>query len=399
MRTFVMYVAAFILAAPHAHAGDTLRNKQGSQYLFTRKTDLQATAVRNQCQTSTCWSFSTLSFLESELLRQGKGVYNLSEMYVVRQAYYEKAIMYLRMDGDHRLDEGGEAHDIPLIIRKYGIVPEQVYRGLAYKTNAGDSVHNHAELLAAIKALADAYKPFAVSGKLSPAWLQALNGVLDAYLGKVPESFTYAGKTYTPKSFATSLGLNMDDYVFLTSFTHQPYYKPFVLEIPDNWSMQSAWNLPLDEFTELAFRSLDKGYTFAWAADVSEKGFSFKDGIALLPVHDSFVKTKGEPARFNPGQTISGFDQPCPELAVDETLRQHYYDYKQTTDDHGMQMTGWYSTADGKRWFRMRNSWGSGNFLNGYQMVSETYFRGKTISIMVHKDVLGKKLMEKIDLD
>lgn len=395
----MLLLAAAIIAVPNTKAGDTLRNKAGSKYMFTRKADLQATAVRNQCQTSTCWSFSTISFLESELLRQGKGVHNLSEMFVVRHAYFEKAIMYLRMDGDHRLDEGGEAHDVPLIIRKYGIVPEEAYRGLAYKGNASDSTHNHGELRAAIKALVDAYKPFAASGKLSPSWLQALNGLLDAYLGKLPETFSYSGKTYTPRSYADALGLKMDDYVFLTSFTHQPYYKPFVLEIPDNWSLQSAWNLPLDEFTEMAFRSLDMGYTFAWAADVSEKGFSFKDGIAILPAHDSLVRSKAEPARFVQGNSLSAFDQPCPELKVDEQLRQHYYDYKQTTDDHGMQMTGWYTTPDGKRWFHMRNSWGNGNYLSGYQMVSESYFRGKTISIMVHKDVLGKKLSEKLELE
>jgi len=395
----MLLLAAAIIAVPNTKAGDTLRNKAGSKYMFTRKADLQATAVRNQCQTSTCWSFSTISFLESELLRQGKGVHNLSEMFVVRHAYFEKAIMYLRMDGDHRLDEGGEAHDVPLIIRKYGIVPEEAYRGLAYKGNASDSTHNHGELRAAIKALVDAYKPFAASGKLSPSWLQALNGLLDAYLGKLPETFSYSGKTYTPRSYADALGLKMDDYVFLTSFTHQPYYKPFVLEIPDNWSLQSAWNLPLDEFTELAFRSLEMGYTFAWAADVSEKGFSFKDGMAILPTHDSLVRSKAEPARFVQGKSLSAFDQPYPELKVDEQLRQYYYDYKQTTDDHGMQMTGWYSTPDGKRWFHMRNSWGSGNYLSGYQMVSESYFRGKTISIMVHKDVLGKKLIEKLELE
>ncbi|MEN9510796.1 MAG: peptidase bleomycin hydrolase [Bacteroidota bacterium] len=394
-RLMLLAVASFFTAL---QAQDTLRNKAGSRYLFTRKADLQATTVRNQCQTSTCWSFSTISFLESELLRQGKGVHNLSEMFVVRHAYFEKAIMYLRMDGDHRLDEGGEAHDVPMIIKKYGIVPEEAYRGLAYKSSASDSTHNHAELRAAIKALVDAYKPFAAAGKLSPAWLQALNGLLDAYLGKLPETFTYGGKTYTARTFADGLGLKMDDYVFLTSFTHQPFYKPFVLEIPDNWSLQSAWNLPLNEFTELAFRSLDMGYSFAWAADVSEKSFSFKDGMAILPVHDSFVKTKGEPVKFQQGLSISGFDQACPELNVDEALRQHYYDYKLTTDDHGMQMTGWYTTPDGKRWFKMRNSWGTGNYLHGYQMVSEAYFKGKTISIMVHQDVLGKKLAEKLNL-
>jgi bleomycin hydrolase len=402
MKKLSCYLALLlgVAAVPLAAQGpDTLRNKPGSAYLFSRVKDNAATQVRNQCQTSTCWSFSTLSFLESELLRKGKGVYNLSEMYVVRHAYYEKAVMYLRMDGDHRFDEGGEGHDIPLIIRKYGIVPEEFYRGLAYKSNPGDTIHNHGELVAALKALVNAYKPFSQAGKLSPAWQRAVNGVLDAYFGPLPASFQYAGKSFTPQTFAQSLDLNMDDYVVLTSYTHQPYYRPFVLELPDNWSLQQAFNIPLEDFEAAAFSCLNKGYTFAWAADVSEKGFSFKDGLAVLPVHDSLVKAKGEPARFSNGRSLSAFDQPYPQLQVDAALRQQMYDYKTTTDDHGMQMTGWYRLADGSPWFRMRNSWGTGNALQGYQMVSLPYFRAKTISIMLPIEALDKDLRKELNLD
>jgi bleomycin hydrolase len=400
IKAIFLSALAFGSTALHlvAQGPDTLRNKPGSAYLFTRVKDNASTQVRNQCQTSTCWSFSTLSFLESELIRKGKGIYNLSEMFVVRHAYYEKAVMYLRMDGDHRFDEGGEGHDIPLIIRKYGIVPEEAYRGLDYKTNPADTVHNHGELVAALKALVQAYKPIAQSGKLSPAWHKAINGVLDAYFGPLPTSFTYNGKTYTPHAFATSLELNMDDYIVLTSYTHQPYYRPFVLELPDNWSMQQAWNLPLDELERAAFSCLNKGYTFAWAADVSEKGFSFKDGLAILPVHDSLVKAKGEAARFSNGRSLSAFDQPYPQLQVDAALRQQMYDYKTTTDDHGMQITGWYRTDDGNLWLRMRNSWGTGNALQGYQMVSVPYFRAKTISIMLPIESLDKVIRKNLNL-
>jgi bleomycin hydrolase len=400
IKAIFLSALSFSSAALHvgAQGPDTLRNKPGSAYLFNKVKDNASTQVRNQCQTSTCWSFSTLSFLESELIRKGKGIYNLSEMFVVRHAYYEKAVMYLRMDGDHRFDEGGEGHDIPLIIRKYGIVPEEAYRGLDYKTNPADTVHNHGELVAALKALVQAYKPIAQSGKLSPAWHKAINGVLDAYFGPLPTSFTYNGKTHTPNTFATSLELNMDDYIVLTSYTHQPYYRPFVLELPDNWSMQQAWNLPLDEFERAAFSCLNKGYTFAWAADVSEKGFSFKDGLAILPVHDSLVKVKGEAARFSIGRSLSAFDQPHMELQVDAAARQQMYDYKTTTDDHGMQITGIYRSADGKQWLRMRNSWGTGNALQGYQMVSVPYFRAKTISIMLPIESLDKDIRKNLNL-
>jgi bleomycin hydrolase len=400
IKAIFLSALVFGSAALHvsAQGPDTLQNKPGSSYRFTRVKDNSATQVRNQCQTNTCWSFSTLSFLESELIRKGKGIYNLSEMFVVRHAYYEKAVMYLRMDGDHRFDEGGEGHDIPLIIRKYGIVPEEAYRGLAYKTSATDSVHNHGELLAALKALVNAYKPIAQAGKLSAAWHKALNGVLDAYFGPLPANFTYGGKTFTPQSFAASLELNMDDYIVLTSYTHQPYYRPFVLELPDNWSLQQAWNLPIDDFERAAFSCLNKGYTFAWAADVSEKGFSFKDGLAILPVHDSLVKAKGEAARFSNGRSLSAFDQPYPELQVNAATRQQMYDYKTTTDDHGMQITGWYRTEDGNLWLRMRNSWGTGNYLQGFQMVSVPYFRAKTISIMLPIEALDKNVRKNLNL-
>jgi bleomycin hydrolase len=381
------------------YAGDTLRNKAGSAYLFTRVKDHAATQVRNQCRTNTCWSFSTLSFLESELLRTGKGAHHLSEMFIVRHTYFEKAVMYLRMEGDHRFAEGGEAHDIPLIVRKYGLMPKDAYPGLAYKKDIADTFHNHVEIIAALKALVDAYKPIAAAGQLSPAWTRAVNGVLDAYFGKLPESFNWQGKVHTPMSYAASLGLNMDDYVVLTSFTHQPYYKPFVLEIPDNWSMQQAWNVPLDVFEKAAVGCIENGFTFAWAADVSEKGFSFKDGLAVLPVHDSLVKAKGEPARFVHGRSYSAFDQPWPEKVITESIRQDMYDYKLTTDDHGMHIHGLYRTADGNLWFRMRNSWGTGNHLGGYQMVSMPYFRAKTISIMVHKSALDKDLRKRLGLN
>jgi hypothetical protein len=223
--------------------------------------------------------------LESELIRLGKGQHNLSQMYVARCAYTEKAITYLRMNGNHSFDQGGEGWDIPSIVSKYGIVPESVYTGL----KNGATRHDHSEMIAVLKGFMSALVKRDL-GTYSENWIPAFEGILDAYLGPIPKEFTYQGKNYTPQSFAASLQLNMSDYVALTSFTHHPDYSHFVIEVPDNWAMDRAYNLPLTEFTNTVINAIDKGYTVAWAADVSEKGFSFRDGLAIVPADESTIK-------------------------------------------------------------------------------------------------------------
>lgn len=387
-----------VLLSTALTAQDTLTNKPGSRYRFTTANRHAATLVKDQCKTATCWSFSTLSLLESELMRQGKGEHNLSEMYVVRWGYVEKAINYIRMNGKTNFDQGGEAHDIPFIIARYGIVPEEVYNGLNYGTDR----HNHDEMLALLQGMMTQLKA-QPAGSYSSQWIKAVEGVLDAYLGKIPETFTYRGNTYTPQRFAASLGLNMSDYVALTSFTHHQAYTPFAIEVPDNWSMQTAWNLPLEELVQAVTEALDRGYTVAWAADVSEKGFSFRDALGIVPVNDTLVKKKGEDSRFfnDAGAVRSGsaFDQPYPEKTITPEIRQLAFDQQQTTDDHGMHITGMVRDQNGTRYFIVKNSWGTGNHCGGYLYVSEHYFRYKTISVMLHKDALQKKVKEKLDID
>jgi bleomycin hydrolase len=395
MRTLIPALLAFSLSTLNAQV--TLTNKTGSKYIFKSVYDLAGTEVRDQCKTATCWSFSTLSMLESELLRTGKGKHDLSEMYVVRRGYVEKAINYIRMNGKCNFEQGGEGHDIPYLVGKYGIVPEEVYKGLEY----GQNRHNHDEMLALLQGMMEKLKANP-GGTYSKVWIRAVEGVLDAYLGKVPETFQYRGKEYTPTSFAESLGLKMDDYVALTSFTHHPYYKPFTIEVPDNWSMQQAHNLPLDELTEATVNALKNGYSVAWAADVSEKGFSFRDGLGIVPVNDTLVKKKGDDSRFfnDAGAMRSGsaFDQPYPEKQITPELRQDEFDRQLTTDDHGMHITGMLTDQNGTRYFKVKNSWGSGNYCGGYLYVSEAYFRLKTISVMLHKDGIDKKTMQKCGL-
>jgi len=372
-------------------------NKEGSAYKFEKIHSVDKTTIKDQCRTGTCWSYSTLSMLESELIRKGKGDIDLSEMYIARMAYIDKAITYVRMNGKHQFDQGGEGHDIPYIIAKYGIVPESVYTGLVN----GQTRHNHSELMSVLKPVVDAIAS-KNPGTIGTEWIDAVNGILDAYLGKVPESFEYNGKSYTPKSFANSLELDMDDYVVLTSFTHHPYYTSFALEIPDNWSMQTAINVPLNILTSTVNNSLEKGISVAWATDVSEKGFAYRDGLAIW-VADSLITKKGKDDKHfnNAGAEKQGsvFYNPTKELEVTVGERQAQFNSQRTTDDHGMHIVGLYKEANGTPFYHVKNSWGDSNEMGGYLFASENYFKMKTISIMVHKDGLTKDLRKKLDLD
>jgi bleomycin hydrolase len=372
-------------------------NKPGSSYQFTPSKILAATPVEDQCRTSTCWSYSTLSLLESELIRLGKGQHNLSQMYVARCAYTEKAKTYLRMNGNHSFDQGGEGWDIPSIVSQYGIVPESVYTGL----KNGATRHDHSEMIAVLKGFMGALVK-RETGTYTESWLPAFEGILDAYLGPLPKEFTYEGKTYTPKSYAASLGLNMADYVALTSFTHHPDYSHFVIEVPDNWAMDRAYNLPLDEFTQTVKSALNKGYTVAWAADVSEKGFSFRDGLAIVPADESTIKKIGsDNAGFNDAgakKEGNAFSVPVAELEITPSTRQAAFDKQTTTDDHGMHIVGMSTEKNGTTYFLVKNSWGTGNALGGYFYVSEAYFKYKTISVMLHKDGIDKGTSRKLGL-
>lgn len=374
----------------------TVSNKPNSKYAFTKIAESAKPSVKDQCRTSTCWSFSTLSLFESELLRQNKGNYDLSEMYVARWAYIEKAITYIRMNGKHQFEQGGEGHDVAYIMEKYGIVPESVYSGLIN----GKTKHNHDELIDVLKSYVETIVKRNPT-TLGKEWIQGIEGILDAYLGKVPTEFEYNGKKYTPKSFYESLGINLNDYVILTSFTHHPYYKPFALEVPDNWAMQTAMNVPLNELLDNIKNALKEGYSIAWAADVSEKGFSFKNGIAIVPLHDSLITKIGNDNKgFNDGgaqREGTVFDSPCQEPEINEAMRQEAFDLQKTTDDHGMHITGLYKENSGKYFFEVKNSWGTGNPCAGYLFVSENYTKYKTISVMFHKNGLTKSTKKAIN--
>jgi bleomycin hydrolase len=384
-------------------AQETQTNKKGSEYKFKTIVDLEETEVQNQNRTGTCWSFSSLSFFESELIRMGKGKHSLSPMYIVRNAYLGKAENYLRMYGTFNFGQGGAFHDIPWVMERYGIVPTEVYKGLDY----GSEKHNHSEMESMLGAMVKELAKKPQGGKLSPVWKNAIEGVVDAYLGEIPSNveefnFTYEGKEYNPISFNKSLGWDMNDYISVTSYTHHPFYTQFALEVQDNWAMRTGYNVPLDEFMGIMKDGLKNGYTFAWGADVSEKGFSFRDGLAISPEDVSTIKTTGSDDKFfnNAGaeKISNAFMSPVKEKMVTQEERQIAFDSQETTDDHGMHITGLVEDQQGTSYFLVKNSWGKTNDCDGYFYASEAYTRYKTMNILIHKDALSKAMKKKLGI-
>jgi len=397
-----------LLIAFNLSAQDFTTNKEGSEYKFKKIAQMESTPVLSQGWTGTCWSFSALSFFESELERMGKDGHNLAEMYIVYHAYLGKAEKYVRTDGNTNFDEGGAFHDIPWAIKRYGIVPSEAFQGLNY----GSERHNHAELSEVLKGtiggVLKASKGLSTNDALSSSWHKAIRGVLDAYLGEVPENleefkFKVDGKEYNPVSYRDELGLNMDDYISLTSFSNHPYYQTCQLAIADNWAWGNSYNVPLADLWKAATYALKEGYSFAWGADVSEDYFSFRSGLAIVPKDRSTIKVSG---RNNSNFSDAGaekkancFMEPVEEEKITQEMRQAAYDNKQTTDDHGMHAVGLYKDQNGKEYLLIKNSWGKRNECDGFFFTSQAYFDYKTINIYLHKDGLSKELKGKLGID
>ncbi len=368
------------------------------KFQFTDIKTIPTTSVKDQNKSGTCWCFAGTSFFEDEIMRKGGDSLDISEMFTVRKCYEDKAERFIRLYGETNFAAGGSAMDVPYVWERYGAVPEEIYSGLQY----GEAKHVHGELDAALSAFLKAVvsKP---NKKLTTAWRKGVKGILDAYLGEVPETFTYKGKQYTPKSYAESLGLNMDDYVPLTSFTHHPFYTQFAVEVPDNWLWAQYWNVPVDELKAIVDNAIDKGYTVIWAADVSEGGFKWKDGVALMPkgkeegdMNDTelsrWVKLSDKERENNKYD----FKGPVEEITVTQELRQEMFDNQETTDDHGMEIVGIAKDQNGNRYYKVKNSWDTNQIYDGFFYVSEPYFLAKTVDILVNRkaipDVIAKKL-------
>ena len=382
-----------------ATAGNSKKKKKEEEkqgYQFTELKRLPATSVKSQDRAGTCWSWSTISFLESEMMRLGKDSVSLAPMYIVWNTYNEKADKYVRMHGCMNFAQGGASADVNWAIKNYGIVPLEIYSGLNY----GENIHAHAEL----DGVLGAYLKVIVSNpnkKLSTAWKKGFDGILDAYLGAKPEKFTFRGKEYTPMSFYQSTGLNMDDYISLTSFTHHPFYTKFALEVPDNWIGEESYNLPLDELMEVLDKAIDNGYTFSWGSDVSEIGF-LRDGIAIVPDMENTETSDAEIAKWvkmkKEDKQAKLLEKPGKEKSITQEMRQEAFDNFQTTDDHGMHAVGKAVDQNGNKYFIIKNSWGDYNQYHGYLYASYPFVAYKTTSIMIHKDALPQALKDKLGI-
>lgn len=373
-------------------------------FVFTTVKENPITPVKDQNRAGTCWSYSALGFIESELLRMGKGEYDLSEMYIVYNTYLDRATTVIRTHGDVSFSEGGSFYDVIYGMQRFGLVPEEFMRpGVMY----GDTLSNHSELSlvtgAYVNAIADSkLNSLQMATDNTPVWRKGLEGIYDAYLGKRPETFEYKGKTYTPQSFYESTGLNASDYVSLTSYTHHPFYTPFVLEIQDNWRWGQSYNLPIDELMEVFDNAINKGYTIAWGSDVSETGFT-RDGVAVVPDSEKAAEMTGsDMARWlglSPKDKYKELtSKPMPEKEITQEMRQIAYDNWETTDDHGMQIYGIAKDQTGKEYYMVKNSWGKAGKYNGTWYASKAFVKYKTMNIVVHKDALPKHIAKKLGI-
>jgi len=352
------------------------------EYKFTEVIDLEATPVISQGRTGTCWSFSTSSFLESEIIRLTGKQIDLSEMYTVRNTYPKKADNFVMRQGKAQFSEGGLAHDVLNSVREYGLMPQEAFSGL-FPT---ESNHNHAEMVAVLEAVVKTYVDN--PGKqLSKNWKKTIEAILDVYLGKNLASFTFEGKQYTTSSFREMTRIVADDYITVTSFSHAPFYEQFILNIPDNWSNGSMYNLPLDEFMEMVDYALNNGFTVELDCDVSERTFSSKDGVAVIPKDSE--------------NDIKALQGVYPEMNISQEYRQDEFENFTTTDDHLMHITGILRDQNGTKYYKVKNSWGTDEKRTkngGYVYFSEAYMRLKSISIMVHKDAVPKSTAKKLSI-
>lgn len=390
----LVFTTALVSASLFGFAQDNLVNSLNSNqrtnskdgFTFTEVINLENTSIKDQGSSGTCWSYSANSFLESEMIKAGKKPVDISEIFSARCAYIEKGRNYVRMHGAVSLGDGGAFHDVINMYRKYGAMPQEAYTGLNY----GTKENQFGELGAIMEGILQAVVKNP-NKQLTPNWMEAYTAAIDAYLGKVPEKFDFEGKTYTPKSYAKEVvGLDADDYVELSSVTDYPYYTKFTLMVPDNWSFDQVHNIPMNDITSTIDHALKKGYTVAWATDVSEKSFSWKNGVAYTPA----IKFED----MTDQQKQEMFNGPQPEMTITPELRQLAFDNYNTTDDHGMHIIGLSKDQHGKEYYLVKNSWGSSNDYKGYLYVTKEYVKYKTTALLLNKKGIATDLRKKLNI-
>ena len=378
------------------------QEKKDSGYQFKLIKELPHTPVKDQARTGTCWSFAGASFIESELLRIGKPEVDLSEMFIVNHCYRDKADRYVRMQGNTNFGGGGLLHDITYVMKNYGLVPESVYPGLNY----GEKKHVHGEVDNLLKSLVTSVVQNR-NRKISTAWTNAFQKSVDAYFGDLPDEFKYEKKKYTPQTFLSDFcgGINPDDYVEITSFSHHPFYQQFVLEVPDNWLWEKMYNVPVTDLSQIIDNALESGYTVGWAADVSEKGFATSQkGVAVVPdinkedMSDADLRKWEKLSESDKDKELYKLNKPGKEKIITQEIRQAAFDSQETTDDHAMHIVGKASDQNGTPYYKIKNSWGPYNSYDGYFYASVPYIQYKTTAIMVHKNAVPPDIRKKLGI-
>jgi bleomycin hydrolase len=389
----LLFAAGILLCSTPLFAQDDLiyslkhnqSDKATGAFKFTTIVNAEATDVKDQKSSGTCWSYSTNSFLESEMIRMGRKPVDIADLFTARNTYIEKGLNYVRMHGALTLGDGGTSHDVINMFAKYGAMPQQVYSGNGYGSGRTSDRMNDI-----IKTILEKTVN-APEGKFNSNWKKQYIRAIDSCMGQVPESFDYEGKSYTPKTFASEVvGINPDDYVEISSFNTSPYYKKAVLMVPDNWSFDQVYNVPMDDITHIIDHALRNGFTIAWGTDVSEKGFSWKNGIAYIPEKEVKDMTGDEKRNM--------FNGPKPEKQITAEMRQASFDNYQTTDDHGMQITGLAKDQNGKEYYIVKNSWGTSNDYEGYIYVTKNFVKYKTTAFLLHKNGIPEELRQKLAL-
>lgn len=369
--------------------------------VFTIVKENPITSVKDQNRSGTCWAYSTLSYFESEILKNTGKTYDLCESFVANKDYMDRAVQVVRYHGDMQFAQGGSAYDVYYVLKNYGICPEDAmpFPGSLY----GDSLNNFNEFFSLLEPYVEGIATNKAS-KISGQWKVGFQGILDAYLGKCPENFTYEGKNYTPKSFASSLGLNMDDYVTITSYTHHPFYSQFVVEVQDNWRNPASYNLPMDEMMQIIDNAVMNGYTVAWGGDVSEPGFT-RDGLAYMIDAKKMQSLQGsDMARWlglsaaKRRNLIDSLGCNVPEVQPTQEMRQERFDNWELTDDHGMLIYGIAKDQNGKEYYMVKNSWGEAGKYKGTWYMTKTFIAANTMDYMVNKNAIPANIRKKMGL-